>query len=284
MEITQQNLRALIDFKAAIEKVRHSIEVTGENDKNLIRYFARYTAWNMPFGSGVASLAAKMSRASWVFRDPTQQIDALADRSVIIASYVFDAARDEYNDHTLPHRATHRCLAQAMLGSMINRMWPNPTPETIAEINIWLKEPMWLLRLEDHVAIGYGHRDDDALEPIFKAIGFHLGSELLADMEFSVLDQYIHDRRPDWAQWLNTHTFLIGKHRQEAMKWLSIHSGHGGGVEADHFLWATKSATRGLEFVSKEYHERAGDALKEGFISFVRDHDRFFSEVNESHE
>ena len=52
-----------------------------------------------------------------LFQDPSVPA-IVADRSNYVASFVFDAARDEYDDHIQAHRDTHRCLGQATIMGM----------------------------------------------------------------------------------------------------------------------------------------------------------------------
>jgi hypothetical protein len=85
----------------------------------VLRFVGRYAAWNGLFGAGVAALAGKIGHSRRLFLERAEPISALADRSVPVASYFFDAARDEFDDRDTAHRDTHRCLAQALLKGII---------------------------------------------------------------------------------------------------------------------------------------------------------------------
>ena len=66
-----------------------------------------------------------------------------------------------------------------------------------------------------------------------------------------------------------------GKHRCYA--WVGVHSGHGGGVEADHFDYALDGARGALRYLAPDHHTLAMQALHQGFRAFERDHARFFA-------
>src|SRR5262249_25119981 len=158
----------------------------------------RYASWNGYFGSGVATLAGKIGRSRGLFRDRGEPIDALADRSVLVASYIFDAARDEFDDRSTSYRDTHRDLAHAMLSGIIHHargVAPELTQSSDA-LNARLADPAWLRTLDGRVAQGYGASYHDVNDTIFAGIGYHLGSELLADREFSIIDAALRRNVP----------------------------------------------------------------------------------------
>ena len=55
-----------------------------------------------------------------------------------------------------------------------------------------------------------------------------------------------------------------------------VHSGQGGGVEADHFERALDGARLALRFLAEGSPAQATQALVAGFRAFERDHARFF--------
>ena len=82
-----------------------------------MRFFTQYAGWNGHFANGVAALASLIGDNQGHFQEPGFA-RAVADRSNYVASFIFDAARDEYDDHINPMRDTHRCMAQASLISI----------------------------------------------------------------------------------------------------------------------------------------------------------------------
>ena len=113
--ITRSTLEQQVDMNQIDQEIEAVISDAISTPEKLLSFVHRYISWNGYFGSGVATLAGKVGRSRSVFIDPNEPLKAVADRSVLVASYVFDAARDEFNDKSTPWRDTHRCLAQAFL-------------------------------------------------------------------------------------------------------------------------------------------------------------------------
>jgi hypothetical protein len=277
--ITLDELRQLYDFEAEAALVSRTVQAALAAPEGRTRFFGHYTSWNGFFGSGVASLAGKIGRSRRLFLDPEETIGALADRSVYVASFFFDAARDEFDDRDTVHRDTHRCLAQAMLKGIVqsdlgaNRLTAN-------QVETLLREPPWLQSLNQRVAAGYGVGSPEDLPTIFASIGYHLGSELLADKEFTTIDQAMRTQMPELVEALHTSQIHIAGQAHSGYQWVSIHSGHGGGAEADHFKWATQGAHLAFRFVPPAKHAVLRQELHRGFLSFARDHREFFEHVN----
>ena len=282
--ITIEELKGLSSFDAAETRVRRALDESIGDARAFVRFFGRYTSWNGFFGSAVATLAGKIGRCRGLFLDPAQPIKQLADRSVYIASFFFDAARDEFDDRDTVHRDTHRCLAQSTVKGLID--WHaarGAAPfEDPAALNALLQEPLWLNTLNTQVAHGYGAGTPDDVPSVFRSIGYHLGSELLADQEFSLIDQTMRERAPDLTEFLRGHKVNIAGQDHVAYQWVSIHSGHGGGAEADHFKWATRGARLAFRFVAPELHDELRREIHKGFRRFAADHEEFFTRVNQS--
>jgi len=280
VEITEADLRKLYDFDAEAELVRMAVFESVRGPDATIRFIGRYAAWNGWFGSGVASLAAKIGRGRDLFRDPAEPISALADRSVLVGSYFFDAARDEFDDRDTAHRDTHRCLAQALLKGVLQYFrTTHAYLEDLPTVEALLVPPLWHDALCARVSMGYGNGLPDTLPSIFRAIGYHVGSEVLADREFSTIDRALRDHAPALVDYLGETSVEIAGQSHRAYQWLSIHSGHGGAVEAEHFAWATKGANLAFSYVPSALHDALLRQLQLGFIDFARDHQEFFEGV-----
>ncbi len=280
--VSREELLGLVDFAGHESMVCQAVEHALSEPRRRVRFLGRYASWNGFFGSGVATLAGKVGRSRGLFLDPDQPVQALADRSVYVASFFFDAARDEFDDHESVHRDTHRCLAQSTLGALIGYEAARGAEglDEPAALNALLDDPAWLRELNAKVADGYGARSEDELAPIFSAIGYHLGSELLADAEFSIIDRTLRERAPELVEHLLTTRVAIAGQEHVAYHWVAIHSGHGGGAEADHFEWATQGARLAFRFVAPAHHAALRRQLHQGFEAFARDHRRFFTRVN----
>lgn len=280
-KISRGELESLVNFSAQERLVHEAIRAALYDPLQRLRFLGRYTSWNGLFGSGVAALAGKIGRSRRLFLDRDEPIAALADRSVYVGSFFFDAARDEFDDHDSVHRDTHRCLAQATLKGLLQiEAVQVPALADARGVNQLLADPDWLIELNLRVARGYGAHSADDLPSIFAAIGYHLGSELLADREFSIIDETLRQSAPELVQQLLTTRIAIAGQEHVAYHWIAIHSGHGGAAEADHFDWATQGARLALRFTPEADHLALKQQLIQGFIAFANDHRQFFESVN----
>lgn len=275
-----ERLQSLCDFAAREALVRDTLREALADPLRRVRFLGRYASWNGYFGSGVATLAGKIGRCRGLFLDPNQPVKALADRSVYVASFFFDASRDEFDDRDTVHRDTHRCLAQSTLRGLIDAAAESGLATDPVSLNALLQEPAWLLGLNARVASGYGNGTPDDLGSVFAAIGYHLGSELLADQEFSTIDATLRAEAPALVERLKAARIEIAGQEHAAYQWIAIHSGHGGGAEADHFEWATQGARLAYRFVPAALHDALTAELYRGFAGFARDHLEFFQRVN----
>ncbi len=201
---------------------------------------------------------------------------AVADRSNLVASYFFDAIRDESDDHVNPGRDTHRCMAQAQLLKTVELL---RLPTEILDV----EDSEQLEAINSWVAAGYmdgggdgGCKGDRAA---FYGMGYHLGSEVLADTEFSVLDEYMRSRWPDLVKALMRSTMELGGTTHRCYAWVGVHSGHGSAVEAEHFEKALEGVTAALKYVHPGSDDQVAEAMKwvsEGFKMFAFDHKRSF--------
>jgi hypothetical protein len=269
--LSQPALQALVDFEAARQRVRDRLASLKEPPA-LVRFFVHYASWNGHFANGVAALASLLGNGRDLFREAGLP-RAVSDRSNYIASYFFDAARDEYDDHINPARDSHRCMAQASLLAMAayfklgDEALDGPDPAELQAVN-------------DGVMAGYTGQPGRAQGPVaqvFWAIGYHLGSELLADQEFSIIDEHLRQAWPELVHHLMRTTVELAGGQHRCYAWVGVHSGHGGGVEADHFDYALDGARGALRYLAAEQHAVALQALEHGFRSFEQDHARFFA-------
>lgn len=277
-----EDLQQHHDFDASEARVEAVVRAIANDPVNRLRVLSHYTSWNGFFGSGVAALSGKIGRSRRMFLDPEQSIRAVADRSVLIASYFFDAARDEFDDATTVQRDTHRCLAQAFIAGLVDYGRKHEEDKVffdVGRINELLAEPDWLRALNDRVAEGYGARSNDNALAVFRAMGYHLGSEILADAEFSVMDKIFQEVAPELVKHLKTEEVEVAREAHIPWAWLEVHSGHGGGAEADHFMWAARGVKLAFEYSPAEKHEELKHQVLCGFEDFAKDHDEFFERV-----
>lgn len=263
--------RRLVDFESVEERVRKRLSLLS-NGPDVLRFFVHYASWNGYFANGVSALTSLVGNSRELFRE-AGFARAAADRSNYIASFFFDAARDEYDDHINPLRDSHRCMAQASLISM--QGFFGLGDELLDE-----EEPAELGAVNDAVLAGYTGRacaEVGRVAQAFYAMGYHLGSELLADREFSLIDEYLRQHRSELVQHLMRSTVVLAGGTHRCYAWVGVHSGHGGGVEADHFERAAQGARYALDYLAAGSASQAMDALVAGFRAFDRDHARFFA-------
>jgi hypothetical protein len=282
MNLTQQTFEStisegdnsLVAVRVPIDRVLRQLE---GNPLCLLRFLRWYADWNAAFAGGVASLSGLIAQQRDRFREPGYPT-GLADRSNYIASYIFDAARDEFDDHIDPLRDTHRCLAQATLKGIAHCY--NMPLEIFDE-----PVPRWLTKKLAQVRHGYlgqrTHIFHGSIEAVFYGIGFHLGSELLADQEFTIIDEYIREKHPTLFKYLTHNTEIISGNKHRAYAWIAIHSHHGqdsGGVEEDHFNSAVAGANDAFRFLyDQKLYNECYTALMEGFKDFASDQKEFFT-------
>jgi hypothetical protein len=273
--ITLDQLKQHHDFDASNDAIRAAIATASADQRRLVGFLSRYVDWNGYFGCGVACLAGKIGRCRTLFLDPDEAVPALADRSVHVASYFFDAARDEFDDSATAHRDSHRTLAQATIRGVLD--YYGIDDEEAREL---AAEPAWLAALNAGVSTGYGLGTPDDRASVFRAMGYHLGSEVLADEEFTILDKTLRKQCKPLVRDLLQRKVSIAGQEHIAYYWIGIHSGHGGGVEADHFEWALEGARRAVRYTDDAHDEEMEGHMVEGFKAFAADHTAFFAAVN----
>lgn len=227
----------------------------------LLRVLGAYIYFNASFGGGVANLAGEIAVRQDLFRDAEEPVSMLADRSVEVAADIFAAAIDEFGDRSIAQRGTHRSLAQATLKAAGQFCGFGP-----ASLDAVIRPTAALQSTIERVREGYGvNRSLDA-EELFQGIGFHLGSEVLADEEFRMLDAYLREQQKVLVAHLEGSEVVVGGMRCPAYLWIQIHT-H---VEADHFEFAVQGANRALgHYVGPKGPAAARDWILAGFREFA---------------
>jgi hypothetical protein len=270
-QIDEAFFRTLVDVDASDARVRARIGAL-QGPRELVRFFVRYASWNGFFANGVTRLVSMIGANRELFREAGFP-RAVSDRSNYVASFIFDAARDEYDDHINPIRDTHRCMAQASLIGMKNYF-------DLSDAVLDEADPPELDALNEAVLRGYAGEHGAAageVGRVFSGLGYHLGSELLADREFSMIDEFLRGEHDALVQHLMRTTVDLAGGTHRCYAWVGVHSGHGGAVEADHFDYALGAARAGIGYLVGHDEGEAVDALKAGFQAFARDHRTFFT-------
>jgi hypothetical protein len=231
------------------------------SNDDLLRLLNSYIFFNSVFGSGVANLAGEIGSRQDLFRDGDEPIAIAADRSVEVAADIFFAAIDEFGDRGVSGRGTHRSLAQATLKAAGIFLGYDA-----AELNRIASASCATLSALDQVRNGYGVNQTVAEPKLFRALGFHMGSELLADEEFNILDTFLRSEHETLVAHLQSTKAIISDREYPAYRWIEIHTT----VEADHFNAAVASANRALRYYSgAESRACAKSSILEGFGEFA---------------
>ena len=233
------------------------------NKEALLNVLARYIHFNSSFGGGVANLAGEIAVRQDLFRDPHDPFSLTADRSVEIASKIFFAEIDEFYDQA----ASHRALAQQTLKKTGDFFGYDPSAlESMVRINKTTHDAVAEVRT--------GYRINQSVDDyfLFCALGFHMASEILADEEFRLLDDFLRKKYPGLVHFLENTEIEMSGIARNAYHWIRIHTS----VEADHFAFASIAANESLRYYAgRENHKRIKEWILEGFTTFTAMHARF---------
>ncbi|PYQ21641.1 MAG: hypothetical protein DMF79_07675 [Acidobacteria bacterium] len=236
--IAREDLEPVLAAHHGNEALRAAFEGAGEAGR-FLSVLARYVQFNSAFGPGLANLAGEIAARQGLFRDPDEPVKILADRAAEVGSDFFYAAIDEFDDRATHWRDTHRTLAQATVKGAGRFFGLSPEQlNAMIRINPTTEHSMALVQL------GYGLGEKLTEERLFGAMGFHVGSEILADREFLIIDQVLHENRPDFVAALKAMKVEILGEKHDAYYWIHIHTG----VEAEHFDAALRGVNSALRF------------------------------------
>ena len=263
-QITRDMLEPYLDAHTG-NKVFEAMLNGATETEDFFRDFSQYIEFNSIFGAGVASLSGKIASRQELFIDPNEQVEALADRAAEVARYVFFAAIDEFDDRGTTHPDTHRTLAQATLKETAS-FW-GFDKETVERLT---RRSRCTRQAVEYVRNWYGIGHSFTESGLFRGMGFHMGSEILADEEFNILNRVMRARFPDLVEHLEGVKVEHVGHRHNAYYWVYIHGT--GGVEADHFDSAVEGVNVALAFYN-------GHATHEQVISWVLEGVREFARV-----
>src|ERR1700722_13927938 len=97
----------LDNYKTGVEKKLNEIveAYSWNNSVPLLKFMNNYVSWNGYFALAGCALTTKIGLNRDLFHDSEVALNCAADRANYVASFVFDAARDEFNEGTTPRRA-----------------------------------------------------------------------------------------------------------------------------------------------------------------------------------
>jgi hypothetical protein len=242
--------------------------------EQLLSVMGRYIQFNSAFGAGLANLAGEIAARQALFQDPEEPLHVAADRAAEVASDFFYAAIDEFDDRATPWRDTHRTLAQATLKGLGTCFgYTAEQLNDVVRINQATRTAM------DEVWDGYGIGARLDEPRLFSGMGFHTGSEILADQEFVLIDRHLREQRGDLVRSLEALRVPILGQQHNAYHWIRIHTG----VEAEHFEAALKGVNNALRFYAGTQAPEAVKAdILAGFGRFAAVQSAFMSALGEA--
>ena len=271
-QITWEDLQPVLAVHQGAEALRIAVDGAA-TPPHFLSVVARYIQFNSAFGPGLANLAGEIAARQGLFQDKDEPVRILADRAAEVAADFFYAAVDEFDDRATPWRDTHRTLAQATLKGMGTFYGYTPVQlNDVLHVNPATEDAM------DLVWEGYGVGANLEEARLFRAMGFHTGSEILADQEFVVLDKALRASRADLVSALEKMKVPLLGERHNAYYWIRIHTG----VEAEHFDAALKGVNNALRFYAgRDSIPTVKGWILEGFRTFADVQAEFMARLGE---
>src|SRR5262245_7130477 len=273
-QISREDLQPVLESHRGNAALRAAFEARAAEKDALLSVLGRYIQFNSAFGPGLANLAGEIAARRDLFRDQDEPVRILQDRAADVASDFFHAAVDEFDDRATPWRDTHRTLAQATLKGLGRVFGYEPAQlNDVVRINRGTEEAM--VRVQE----GYGLGAALSEERLFRGMGFHTGSEVLADEEFTIIDRVLKAKRPDVVKALQGLKVEILGAQHDAYYWIFIHTS----VEADHFDAAVKGVNKALRFYAGASQLTSAKAwILDGFRHFADVQQAFMKALGET--
>jgi hypothetical protein len=273
LRIGREDLQPVLSGHRGNEALVSALEDASQPDQ-LLSVMGRYIQFNSAFGAGLANLAGEIAARQGLFQDPDEPLRVAADRAAEVAADFFYAAIDEFDDRATPWRDTHRTLAQATLKGLGTCFgYTAERLNDVVRINQATRTAM------DEVWNGYGIGARLDEQRLFSGMGFHTGSEILADQEFVLIDRHLRQRRGDLVRSLEALRVPILGQEHNAYYWIRIHTG----VEAEHFDAALKGVNNALRFYAgTQAPESVKADILAGFSRFAAVQSAFMSALGEA--
>jgi hypothetical protein len=260
VRITREDLVPVLNAHRGNEALRAAFAGAADA-RAFLCVLARYIQFNSAFGPGLANLSGEIAARQGLFRDCDEPARLLADRAAEVAADFFYAAVDEFDDRATAWRDTHRTLAQATLeGAALFFGYSRAQLDDVVRLNRATEEAM--ARVSE--GYGLGARLED--RRLFTGMGFHVGSEILADREFVIIDRLLREQRPELVAALEGMRVPILGEKHNAYYWIRIHTG----VEAQHFDAALSGVNKALRFYAgPDQPTQVKGWILEGFARFA---------------
>jgi hypothetical protein len=271
---TIETFHNLFDRAQNDATIESAVELAVTNPVKLYYFMQRYAYFNSFAGSLVARLASSIGLSYHLFRQKEISVLDQSDRGLEIAAKVFAATIDEHADGgagNLPHRT----LAQATLKAVGEYARLRDV-----QLNQAAQTPEWMNELIAIALDVYPGKIGD-IEALATAIGCHIGSELLADREYAIIDKVVRhtNRGVGFDAWLKGKQVTVGGKRLSPWYWIVVHGKHESvGVEADHSDYAIEALNLLAQY-SSESPETILKWASKGFLDFAQLQERLFQNI-----
>jgi hypothetical protein len=268
---TTETFNALFDRECAEANIEATVEVAAASPEGLYYFMQRYAHFNGYAGSLVARLASSIGISRDLFNQSGVSISDQADRGLDIAAKVLAATIDEHADAGA-QQVTHRTLAQATMKAI-----GDYAELSDIERNKIAQTPDWMQPILVDTVSGYQGIIGD-LQALVTALGFHIGSELLADREYALIDKVVrhNNRGVGFDAYLHGKQVEIGGKRLSPWYWIVVHGKHNSsGVEAEHCQLGIDALN-----LMAQYRPESADTIlawaSKGFLDFADVQQRLF--------
>lgn len=273
-KFTTQTFEDLFDRQANYDNIEATVELAVLDPTKLYYFMQRYAYFNSFAGSFVARLASSIGISYQLFRQADVSVADQSDRGLEIAAKVFAATVDEHADAGA-NQVPHRTLAQSTLKAI-----GDYAQLSDAKLNEVAQTPAWMDEIISTELDGYCGKIDD-VEALATSIGFHIGSELLADREYSIIDKVVryNHRGEGFDAWLKGKHVEVGGKSLSPWYWIVIHGKHNSaGVEAEHCQLAIDALNLFVQYCPESSDKILKWASK-GFIDFANLQQQLFAEI-----
>ncbi len=270
---TTETFENLFDRQSNYSNIEATVELAVLDPTKLYYFMQRYAYFNSFAGSFVARLASSIGISYQLFRQEDVSASDQSDRGLEIAAKVFAATVDEHADAGA--EVPHRTLAQSTLKAIADYAKLSDT-----ELNQAAQTPDWMNEIIATELDGYCGKIGD-IQALVTSLGFHIGSELLADREYSIIDKVVryNHRGEGFDAWLKGKHVEVGGKNLSPWYWIVIHGKHNSvGVEAEHCQLAIDA----LNLLVQYRPESSDKILKwasKGFIDFANLQQQLFAEI-----
>lgn len=274
IEDISKNIESIVENSNIEEYLSKCLEKVVTPD-DLVRFFHRFSQYNQHFPGAVSYLVSAIHFKSDLFKDEKCEVLPNSDISSSIASSIFFAAEDEYALGDRKKRLTHRMMAQNVLNHAIE--YAGWSSSKINEYDSMFSDNEKIFNM---LCNGYRVDKINDIESIFLAIGFHLGSERLADIEFNLVDKMLKTNHPSFVHSARKNS--CNGYSVPIYSWISIHTA----VEVDHFKYGLLAASDAIRYCTdkSKSSNHLMSLLSCGFMEFIDfQKEMFYFLKNENH-